>query len=73
MLRTTELKDLREKSISDLQEEVLSARKEQFQIRLTRSAGEVIKPHRDLQLRKRIARIKTLIGEKLKAQAKAQE
>ena len=57
-----ELKDL---SIDKLNEELLSLRKQQFNMRLKRSAGLLDKTHTIAVLRKSIARVKTIMTQKL--------
>ncbi len=55
--------ELREKSNSELKEEVLSLLQEQFNLRMQRAAGQMSKPHRMKQIRRDIARIKTIMRE----------
>jgi large subunit ribosomal protein L29 len=57
-------KDYREKSAAELNEELLSLRKEQFNLRMQRGAGQLSKPHLFNIARKDIARIKTILAEK---------
>ena len=60
-------KDFREKSEAELKEELLNLRKEQFNLRMQRGAGQLSKPHLFNAARKDIARIKTVLTEKRKA------
>ena len=62
-----EAKDLREKSVEELNEELLALRKEQFNLRMQRGSGQLSNPARFSQLRKEIARVKTVLNEKAKA------
>jgi len=57
------IKDLRSKSIDELNVEMTSLYKEQFNLRMQRGSGQDVKPHLFTNARKGIARIKTLINE----------
>ena len=57
-------KDYREKSEAELNEELLNLRKEQFNLRMQRGAGQLSKPHLFNITRKDIARVKTILVEK---------
>jgi large subunit ribosomal protein L29 len=59
--------DYRNKSETELQEELLNLRKEQFNLRMQQGAGQVSKPHLFTSVRRDIARIKTILAEKSKA------
>jgi large subunit ribosomal protein L29 len=52
--------ELRKKSAIELQNELLSLRKEQFALRLQRSTGQAVKPDQFGKVRKNIARLKTV-------------
>jgi large subunit ribosomal protein L29 len=52
--------ELRKKSTKELQDELLSLRKEQFALRLQRSTGQAVKPDQFGKVRKNIARLKTV-------------
>ena len=56
--------ELREKSIEDLQEELLTLHKDQFNYRMQNSAGQLGQVHLVKAVRKDIARLKTIISEK---------
>ena len=60
-------KDYREKSEADLSKELIELRKEQFNLRMQRGSGQLSNPARFSQLRKEIARVKTVLNEKAKA------
>ena len=60
-------KDLREKDEAGLKEEILSLRKEQFNLRMQQGAGEMSKPHLFKNARRDIARVKTILAEKKQA------
>lgn len=58
------IKDLREKSIAELEKELEASQKEVFSLRLQQSIGQAPKPHLFKVARKSIARIHTLINER---------
>jgi large subunit ribosomal protein L29 len=57
-------KALRQKSVTELQTEVVSLRKEQFNLRMQRGTGQLSRPHLMREVRKNIARAKTVLREK---------
>ena len=57
------INDLRKKTEGELAEELLSLRKEQFNLRMQRATGQLSRPDQFDKARKNIARIKTLLGE----------
>ena len=57
-------KDLREKSMSDLNDELIELRKEQFNLRMQRGVGQATRVHQFKLNRKNIARVKTVMNEK---------
>ena len=60
-------KDYREKDEAGLKEELLNLRKEQFNLRMQQGVGEMSKPHLFKDVRRNIARIKTVLAEKQQA------
>lgn len=58
--------DLRAKTPDELKDLVLSYKKEQFNFRFQKVAGEAPKAHRTRAVRKNIARIKTVMNESKK-------
>lgn len=58
------LSELRNKSEVELAEELLALRKEQFNLRMQRASGQLGRPDQFSKVRKGIARIKTLLGER---------
>ena len=52
--------ELRNKSVAELQQELLSLRREQFALRLQRATGQAVKPDQFGKVRKNIARVKTV-------------
>ncbi|NGP53263.1 50S ribosomal protein L29 [Thioalkalivibrio sp. XN8] len=65
-----EAKDLRGKSTTELNEELLKLRREQFNLRMQRATGQMARPDQFGKVRKDIARVKTVLGEKALAEAK---
>jgi large subunit ribosomal protein L29 len=59
-------KDLRAKAPTELGDELLKLRREQFNLRMARATGQAAKPDQFAKVRKNIARVKTVL-----AQAKA--
>jgi large subunit ribosomal protein L29 len=58
------LVELRKKSEPELNQELLALLREQFNLRVQRGIGQTPSPHLFGNLRKQIARIKTIISEK---------
>lgn len=56
--------ELRAKGIDELEKELVSVRREQFNLRMLQGAGQMVRPHLFGIASKNIARIKTVIGEK---------
>jgi len=54
--------ELRTKSQDQLQEELISLKKEQFNMRFQKAAGQLDNTSRVRQVRRDIARIKTVMG-----------
>jgi large subunit ribosomal protein L29 len=57
------LAKLRAMSSTDLNDELLKLRKEQFALRLQRATGQAVKPDQFGKVRKSIARLKTIARE----------
>jgi large subunit ribosomal protein L29 len=53
--------DLKSKSRNELTEELLSLRKEQFNLRMQQATGQLARPHEHKRVRRNIARVKTFI------------
>ena len=62
--------ELRAKTAAELNDELLKLRKEQFSLRMQRATGQGIKPHDFGQVRKDIARLKTVLRQKTPAAGK---
>ena len=60
----TKIADLRAKTPDQLQEELLSLKKEQFNLRFQAATGQAEKTHRVGEVRKDIARVSSLLREK---------
>lgn len=56
--------ELREKTIEQLNVTLLELRKEQFNLRMQKGTGQLARPSLVDQVRKDIARVKTIITEK---------
>ena len=59
-----ELNKLREKSADELQAHLAELRKEQFSLRMQKATGQLAKTHEARRVRREIARVNTLLGEK---------
>ncbi len=55
--------ELRKKSKSELNEELISLLKEQFNLRMQGGMGEAPRPHLYGKVRRAIARVKTILNE----------
>lgn len=60
-----DIKELRELSVEKLQTELLSLRKEQFNLRMKKASGSLEKTDLVQKVRKAIARVKTIMTEKV--------
>ncbi|MDH3354561.1 MAG: 50S ribosomal protein L29 [Chromatiales bacterium] len=56
--------EMREKSADELSGELTSLLKEQFNMRMQRGIGQMEQTHRFKEVRRDIARVKTILGEK---------
>lgn len=63
--------DLRQKSIPDLKEERVALLREQFNLRMQKANGQLSKPHQFKQVRRSIARINMVLGERYEDKAVA--
>jgi len=55
--------ELRQKNVDELSAELLESLKEQFVFRMQRATGQLSRPSEMKKVRKKIARIKTVINE----------
>ena len=69
MKSTQRLSDLKAMTQDQLQDELLSLKKEQFNLRFQRATGQLENTARVRQVRKDIARLRTLQQQKLAAKA----
>ncbi len=58
------LNELRNKSADELQSELIALLQEQFNLRMQRGSGQTPSPHLFGNVRKQIARVKTILTEK---------
>ncbi len=62
--------ELKNKSLDELQDELLGLKKEQFNLRFQKATGQLEKPSRVREVRRDIARVQT-VQQQLRAEAKA--
>ena len=65
--------ELRKMSEQELRDELLELRREQFNLRMQRATGQLGAPARFNEVRKDIARIETIMNEKVRAVAQTVE
>jgi large subunit ribosomal protein L29 len=68
-MAATKIGDIRAKSADELSTMLLDLRKEQFNLRFQRATGQLEALSRIKQVRRDIARVKTIIGERARASA----
>lgn len=56
--------ELKEKTVEQLQEELLGLRREQFNLRMQAATGQLNQTHQLKQVRRDIARVKTILNQK---------
>lgn len=61
-------KDIRELSLAEIEKKVRDAREQLLDLRLKKQTGQVEKTHEITSLRKSVARMETIRGEKLSAE-----
>jgi len=54
--------DLRSKTTTELNDLLIDLRKEQFSLNMSKGSGQEVKVHQIAQVRKNIARVKTVIN-----------
>ena len=62
-----EASELRNKSVEELNEELVALRREQFNLRMQQVTGELNRHTEHNRVRKEIARVKTVLSEKSSA------
>jgi large subunit ribosomal protein L29 len=70
-MAATKIGDVRAKSADELNAMLLDLRREQFNLRFQRATGQLEALSRIKQVRRDIARVKTIIGERTRAAATA--
>jgi large subunit ribosomal protein L29 len=71
-MATVKAEDLRAKTADELNDQLVGLKKEQFNLRFQMAGGQNENPARARVVRREIARIKTVIGEKAKTATAAQ-
>ena len=56
--------ELREKSVDELNEELLNLKREHFNLRMQIGSGQLAETHRLKEVRRSVARVKTILTEK---------
>ncbi len=56
--------ELREKNTDELNKELLELLREQFNLRMQKGTGQMTRPHNMKNVRRNIARVKTVLREK---------
>jgi len=59
--------ELKVKSVEELNSELNGLLREQFNLRMQKGTGQLSQPHRVSQVRRDIARVKTILNEKAKS------
>ncbi len=57
-------KQLRDKSVTELEQELRERLREQFNLRMQQGSGQLSRPHQMKTVRREIARIRTIVNEK---------
>jgi len=65
-------KEIRAKNTKELQDELLKLRREQFNLRMQAATGQGARPDQPGKVRKDIARIKTILRERLSEEVTGQ-
>ncbi|MBK1725659.1 50S ribosomal protein L29 [Halorhodospira neutriphila] len=63
--------ELREKGTQELEKELLERRKEQFNLRMQNASGQLARNDQFSKVRRDIARIKTVLNERKRAERQA--
>ncbi len=71
-MATVKAEDLRAKTADELNDQLVDLKKEQFNLRFQTAGGQNENPARARVVRREIARIKTVLGEKAKSAQAAQ-
>ncbi len=63
-------KELRAKSAEDLESELLELSREAFNLRMQKGTGQLTRPNQVKDVRRSIARVKTILNERRRAESK---
>ncbi len=63
-------KELRAKSAEDLESELLELSREAFNLRMQKGTGQLSRPNQVKDVRRSIARVKTILNERRRAESK---
>ena len=63
-------KELRAKSAEDLERELLELSREAFNLRMQKGTGQLTRHNQVKDVRRNIARVKTIMNERLRAESK---
>jgi large subunit ribosomal protein L29 len=63
-------KELRAKSADDLESELLELSREAFNLRMQKGTGQLSRPNQVKDVRRSIARVKTILNERRRAESK---
>ena len=56
--------EIREKSVDEINKELMALLQEQFKLRMQKGTGQLSRPHQMRNVRRNIARLKTILREK---------
>ena len=56
--------EIREKSVEEINKELIALLEEQFKLRMQKGTGQLARPHQMKDVRRNIARLKTILREK---------
>jgi large subunit ribosomal protein L29 len=56
--------ELREKNVDELNKELMELLREQFNLRMQKGTGQLARPHQMKEVRRNIARVKTVLRDK---------
>ena len=61
--------EIREKNVDELNKELMALLEEQFKLRMQKGTGQLARPHQMKDVRRNIARVKTILREKAGSKA----
>ncbi|MGD8783543.1 MAG: 50S ribosomal protein L29 [Thioalkalispiraceae bacterium] len=61
--------EMREKNVDELNKELMALLEEQFKLRMQKGTGQLARPHQMKDVRRNIARVKTILREKAGSKA----